>query len=398
MRAREFIFESTNIASAEQVWDYVDTIHPKDQQGGGFLKSLVMKYPDYELKRVPLSSIHIPDQEYDDEEQDSKNNDPYNRAMFVDPEHAGEYSQHYVDQNPIVIDAEGYILDGNHRAWAAAELLNKTDIMAWVPVKTRTSTPQDLEIRNVTEDSKNFNQCYEKACQVFDRAEDKKLDPVLLQVAGYNGDGSNADSKWLKMPQRVWQHYVVVVGNTVYDPTATQFGDDKLTKYSVKQLQQDWDQQYQIRPKQGVAEGLDDNRVSFKVQKGKNKFATTLSVGVNPVGVYQYDADTGRSVAEVYPEFKGKGLGKLLVLHAIYTAAKLGLDFQEDESRTSEYDNVLDSLSSNGYIVDDDGYWYVTGEGEQYLQHSLKQGVADYGTEPAEGPCAIPDPTPWPKK
>ena len=131
------------------------------------------------------------------------------------------------------------------------------------------------------------------------------------------------------------------------------------------------------KDKQGVAEGLDDNRVSFKVQKGKNKFATTLSVGVNPVGVYQYDADTGRSVAEVYPEFKGKGLGKLLVLHAIYTAAKLGLDFQEDESRTSEYDNVLDSLSSNGYIVDDDGYWYVTGEGEQYLQHSLKQGVAE---------------------
>ena len=128
---------------------------------------------------------------------------------------------------------------------------------------------------------------------------------------------------------------------------------------------------------QGVAEGLDDNRVSFKVQKGKNKFATTLSMGNNPVGVYQYNATTGRSIAEVYPEFKGKGLGKLLVLHAIYTATQLGLDFQEDESRTSEYDNVLDSLSSNGYIVDDDGYWYVTGEGEQYLKQSLKQDVAE---------------------
>jgi GNAT superfamily N-acetyltransferase len=132
-----------------------------------------------------------------------------------------------------------------------------------------------------------------------------------------------------------------------------------------------------IQGKQGVAEGLEDNGISFKVQKGKNKFATTLSVGSNPVGVYQYDATTGRSIAEVYPEFKGKGLGKLLVLHAIYTAAELGLDFQEDESRTSEYDNVLDSLSSNGYIVDDDGYWYVTGEGEQYLQQSMKQGVAE---------------------
>ena len=131
------------------------------------------------------------------------------------------------------------------------------------------------------------------------------------------------------------------------------------------------------RPSNGVAEGQDDNGISFQVQKGKNKFATTLSIGNNSVGVYQYDANTGRSIAEVYPEFKGKGLGKLLVLHAIYTAAKLGLDFQEDESRTSEYDNVLDSLSGSGYIVDDEGYWYVTGEGEQFLKQSLKQGVAE---------------------
>ena len=137
-------------------------------------------------------------------------------------------------------------------------------------------------------------------------------------------------------------------------------------------------------PKQGVAEGLDDNGISFQVQKGKNKFATTLSVGGYPVGVYQYDANTGRSIAEIYPEFKGKGLGKLLVLHAIYTAANLGLDFQEDESRTSEYDNVLDSLSSNGYIVDDDGYWYVTSQGEQYLQQSLKQDVAEGAVEDLE--------------
>ena len=130
-------------------------------------------------------------------------------------------------------------------------------------------------------------------------------------------------------------------------------------------------------PNEGVAEGLENNGISFQVQKGKNKFATTLSIGNNPVGVYQYDANTGRSLAEVYPEFRSKGFGKLLVLHAIYTAAKLGLDFQEDESRTAEYDNVLDSLNSNGYIVDDDGYWYVTGEGEQYLQQSIQQGVAE---------------------
>ena len=122
----------------------------------------------------------------------------------------------------------------------------------------------------------------------------------------------------------------------------------------------------------GISEAA-DKKISFKVQKGKGKFSTTLTVNNSPAGIYQYDSNTGRSIAEVYPEFKGKGLGKLLVLHAIYTAAQLGLDFQEDESRTAAYDNVLDSLSSNGYIVDDDGYWYVTGEGEQYLKQSLNE-------------------------
>jgi 8-oxo-dGTP pyrophosphatase MutT (NUDIX family)/GNAT superfamily N-acetyltransferase/predicted nucleotidyltransferase len=145
--------------------------------------------------------------------------------------------------------------------------------------------------------------------------------------------------------------------------------------------------------KPGVAEGLDEaaeNKISFKVQKDKNKFATTLTFNGKTAGVYQYDATTGRSIAEVYPEFKGQGLGKLLVLHAIYTAAQLGLDFQEDESRTAEYDNVLDSLSSNGYIVDDDGYWYVTGTGEQYLNQSLKQGVAESaGIQPSAAGCVI---------
>ena len=63
MKAREFVVESAKTASAEQVWNYVDGIHPDDQKGDGFLKSLIVRNPQYELKRVPLSSIHIPDQE-----------------------------------------------------------------------------------------------------------------------------------------------------------------------------------------------------------------------------------------------------------------------------------------------------------------------------------------------
>jgi hypothetical protein len=143
MRAREFVVESSKTASAEQVWEYVNRIHPEDQQGGGFLKRLIMRNPQYELKRVPLSSLHVPNDEDD-------GNDPYGRAMFVDVDHAREYSQHHVDKKPVVADAEGHILDGAHRAWAAAELLNRTDIMAWVPATKLT------ESQSVKQEIKDF--------------------------------------------------------------------------------------------------------------------------------------------------------------------------------------------------------------------------------------------------
>jgi hypothetical protein len=76
--------------------------------------------------------LHIPDQEYDDEEQEPEE-DPYNRVQAIDPDHAGEYSANFVDRRPIVVDSEGWIIDGNHRAWAASELLNRPTIRAWVP-------------------------------------------------------------------------------------------------------------------------------------------------------------------------------------------------------------------------------------------------------------------------
>ena len=194
----------------------------------------------------------------------------------------------------------------------------------------------------------------------FNIGDDNELDPQDLKVdERYQGQGI----------ARVMYDYVKKLGyKIVRSWDQTDAGAGFWNKHRGEDVRV-WEQ--------GVAEGQDDNGISFQIQKGKNKFATTMTVNNEQVGVYQYDANTGRSVAEVYPEFKGKGLGKLLVLHAIYTAAQLGLNFQEDESRTAEYDNVLDSLSSNGYIVDDDGYWYVTGEGEQYLQQSMKQGVAD---------------------
>ena len=96
----------------------------------------------------------------------------------------------------------------------------------------------------------DFNQCYDVACKLYDKAESENLNPLLLQVAGYKGDGSTANTRWLEIPPRLWQHYVTVVGDMVLDPTAKQFGSDKATKYSRSQLEHDWDKQYQIKPKE----------------------------------------------------------------------------------------------------------------------------------------------------
>ena len=138
MRAREFILESKTI-SAEDVWNYVKRIHPAEQQGGGFLERLIKQYPQYQLQAVPLASLIIHDQESDDPDEEPLE-DPYGRVQVVDPEYAGEISVHNLDRNPIVIDREGHILDGNHRAWAAAELLGRDTIQAWVPVESVTES------------------------------------------------------------------------------------------------------------------------------------------------------------------------------------------------------------------------------------------------------------------
>jgi hypothetical protein len=68
--------------------------------------------------------------------------------MAVDAGHAGEVSQHIIDKRPIVIDADRYIIDGNHRAWAAKYLLNRDSIMAWVPVEqlAELNYPDELNV------------------------------------------------------------------------------------------------------------------------------------------------------------------------------------------------------------------------------------------------------------
>ena len=130
MRARDFVTENKQ-ATAREVLSYINRTHhepliPK-------LAKAVLAHPQWQLQQVSLRNLNIPDEEYDDVEQEPES-DPYGRVMAVDQDHAGEVSQYIIDKRPIVVDANRYIIDGNHRAWAAKYLLNRDYIQAWVPV------------------------------------------------------------------------------------------------------------------------------------------------------------------------------------------------------------------------------------------------------------------------
>ena len=130
MRAQDFVTENKQ-ATANQVLAYINRTHHEPLTPK--LELAVKKHPQWQLQQVPLQNLNIPDEEYDDIEQEPES-DPYGRVMAVDPDHAGKVSQNLIDKRPIVIDADRYIIDGNHRAWAAMNLLNRDYIQAWVPV------------------------------------------------------------------------------------------------------------------------------------------------------------------------------------------------------------------------------------------------------------------------
>jgi hypothetical protein len=105
--------------------------------------------------------------------------------------------------------------------------------------------------------TESFNRCYDRATALYDKAATKGLKPILMQVAGYNGDISGADKRWLRIPPSHWQHYVTIVGDNVYDPTAKQFGNDNPIQYDLAELKANWNKLYQIKPKEDqVTESL----------------------------------------------------------------------------------------------------------------------------------------------
>ena len=147
----------------------------------------VMTHPRWELVQVPLLNLNIPDQEYDDVDYDENppESDPYDRVMTVEPEHAGEVSAHLVDRKPIVIDADRYIIDGNHRAWAAKYLLNRDYIQAWRPVAqvNEVNYPDELTVSDRIQEY-FFKRGYELAGEGRDQMAFESPRGTIVKVLG----------------------------------------------------------------------------------------------------------------------------------------------------------------------------------------------------------------------
>ena len=178
-------------ATAKQVLNYINKTHHEPFRPGEKMYAAVLAHPQWQLQRVPLLNLNIPDQEYDDVDYDENppESDPYNRVMTVDPGHAGEVSQHIVDRYPIVIDADRYIIDGNHRAWAAKYLLNKQYINAWAPVQQvqEVNYPDELTVSDQIQNY-FYKRGYELAGEGRDQMAFESPRGTIVKVLGIGED------------------------------------------------------------------------------------------------------------------------------------------------------------------------------------------------------------------
>ena len=141
MRAKEFITEAV---SNKRVIQHIKQHHPNGEWTA-VANNMVMKYPKYELAWVLVDQLKI--------DGDEPVDDPYGRVIDVDQYYASKLTTHDIEDNPIVIDDNGHILDGNHRAWQALQL-GMDMVPAYRPVAelTESQTPLDPEVAEFLND------------------------------------------------------------------------------------------------------------------------------------------------------------------------------------------------------------------------------------------------------
>lgn len=107
--------------TSRQVLKYVQGIHNEYH-----MPEPILKHKAWVLKNVPVEQLKTPEFVHQD--------DPYRRVIDIDWDHIKDIHTHDIKTRPIVADANGWVLDGNHRATAARARGFET-IPALVPYK-----------------------------------------------------------------------------------------------------------------------------------------------------------------------------------------------------------------------------------------------------------------------
>ena len=126
-----------------------------------------------------------------------------------------------------------------------------------------------------------------------------------------------------------------------------------------------------------ISEILEDKEI--KTKKIPYGFTLDLMVDGDHVGQYTHtrDDDIVRNFAEIFPEYRNKGYGTMLLLAAIKTADDMGMDFEEDtQSLTPAMSRLYDELSDSGLIYGGGGAWTVSPGGENELEDWLLEVTA----------------------
>lgn len=92
--------------TCRQILRYINGIHNEYH-----LEKPILKCKVWILRELPLSDVKNPEFVHQD--------DPYRRVIDLDWDHIKNISVADIIRKPIVVDAEGWVLDGNHRATAA---------------------------------------------------------------------------------------------------------------------------------------------------------------------------------------------------------------------------------------------------------------------------------------
>lgn len=92
--------------TSRQVLKYVNGIHNEYH-----MPKPILAHKAWVLKNVPVSDLKTPEYVHQD--------DPYRRVIDIDWDHVEQIHLSDIKRKPVVADADGWVLDGNHRVTAA---------------------------------------------------------------------------------------------------------------------------------------------------------------------------------------------------------------------------------------------------------------------------------------